>query len=941
MMSPTLCSEITSAFYLLHPKILEVLRERFETPTEAQQGAIPHIIERKNVLLIAPTGTGKTESAMLPIFSKLLELSDRQGISVLYITPLRALNRDMLDRLEWWGEQLAISIEVRHGDTTKHERRRQTLNPPDMLITTPETLQAILMGRRLRESLKNVKYVVIDEVHELADSKRGAQLSLALERMADFTTDFQRVGLSATVGSPYDVGKFLVGAKREVTIVEVSASKMLEFSVTRPDVIKVDYTVAQRRRVDPELASHVRLIQKIVDEHKSTLIFVNTRQAAEALGAMLRGADIGVHHGSLSREARIEAENDFKSGMLRGLICTSSMELGIDIGDVDHVIQFMSPREITRLLQRVGRAGHRIGELSRGTIIATYPDDILESWVITDMAKRSDIEPVNVHSSAMDALANQLCFMALNGDISIKRALAIVKNAYLYKDITLEELASIIKTLRDQRLLKVEIRSDRGTIKRTGKTRRYCYENLSMIPDEKRYTIYDTVNGKFIGALDESFVINFASLGAVFIMKGEMWRILEIDEDRIKVEPVETTTGEIPSWIGEQIPVPFEVATEVGHIREWLFNLTDDCERATNEVLKRYQTDNVTANVVVRLMERHRGFPLPTDKRVVVESTGKSAVINACFGHRVNETIGRVITSLLAARFGSSVAMEIDPYRIKLELPNVVSAKTIVQLINDVKPEFIEPLIEITLRNSMLLKWKIVHIARKFGVLERNVDYDRLNLSKLIDIYRDTPIYREAVREILHDKLDVQRAREVFTQVEAGDITVTTSKVSPIGSAGYSGARELLVPENADRSILQALKNRIMNDRIILFCVTCKKWESKRNVGSVPEHPECPLCGSKFVAALKPWEDEEIVVLKKPEEIKTTEEKTRTKRVYRNANLVLSHGKKGVIALASRGLGPEYASKVIRKSRLNEEEFYRDILRYERHYTATRRFWRD
>ena len=193
---------------------------------------------------------------------------------------------------------------------------------------------------------------------------------------------------------------------------------------------------------------------------------------------------------------------------------------------------------------------------------------------------------------------------------------------------------------RDQRLLNVEIRSDRGTIKRTGKTRRYCYENLSMIPDEKRYTIYDTVNGKFIGALDESFVINFASPGAVFIIKGEMWRILEIDEERIKVEPVETTTGEIPSWIGEQIPVPFEVATEVGRIREWLFNLSDDCERATNEILKRYQTDDVTANVVVHLMERHRGFPLPTDKRVVVESTGKSAVINACFGHRVNETVG-------------------------------------------------------------------------------------------------------------------------------------------------------------------------------------------------------------------------------------------------------------------------------------------------------------
>jgi ATP-dependent Lhr-like helicase len=810
-----------------------------------------------------------------------------------------------------------------------------------MLITTPETLQAILMGRRLRENLKSVKYVVIDEVHELADSKRGAQLALALERLIGVAAVFQRIGLSATVGSPHEIAKFLVGTKRECTIVEVSAAKMLEFSVTRPDVTEIDYAVARRKLVDPELASHVRFIRKIVDGHKSTLIFVNTRQAAEALGAMFRGTDIGVHHGSLSREARIEAENDFKSGVLKGLICTSSMELGIDIGDVEHVVQYMSPREVTRLLQRVGRAGHRIGELSRGTIIATYSDDELESWVITDMARRSDIEPVNVHNGAMDALANQLCFMALDGDISLNKALAIIRNAHPYKDVTLEVFADIIKTLRDQRLLKIEIQGNRGTIKRRAKTRRYCYENLSMIPDEKRYVVYDTVNGKFVGALDESFVINFASQGAVFIMKGEMWRVLEIDEDRIKVEPVDTTTGEIPSWIGEQIPVPFEVATEVGRIREWLLNLIDDHDFAISEIVARYQTDVMTANDVMHLIERHRGFPLPTDKRVVVESDGKSAVINVCFGHRVNETIGRVITSLVAARFGSSVAMEVDPYRIKLELPNVVSAKAIAQLINDVKPEFVEPLIEITLRSSTLLKWKIVHIARKFGVLERDVDYDRLNLSKLIDIYKDTPVYREAVREILHDKLDVRRAQDVFKQVAAGEITVVTSKISPIGSAGYSGARELLVPENADRSILQALKNRIMTDRVILFCVTCKKWKSKRNVASVPEHPECPLCGSKLIAALKPWEDEEIVVLNKPEGIKTAEEKARTKRVYRNANLVLSHGKKGVIALASRGLGPEHASKVIRKSRLNEDGFYRDILKYERHYTVTRRFWRD
>jgi len=920
----------------LHPRVKDAFIKRFGPLTEAQQLAIPSVLEGKNVLLVAPTGTGKTEAAMLPVFSKLLDFEDRHGTSVLYITPLRALNRDMLARLNWWGSQLQVSIGVRHGDTTKSERRRQALEPPDVLITTPESLQAILMGRRLRENLRSVRFVIIDEIHDLAGSKRGAQLAIGLERLADLVGEFQRIGLSATVGSPQEIGHFLAGTGRAFSVLEVSRAKMLDFAVTEPQVTDADNTAAKTRMIAPELASHARIVRDIVDRHKSTLIFVNTRQAAEVLGSLFRGSDIGVHHGSLSREARIEAENEFKVGTKRGLICTSSMELGIDIGDVEHVIQYNSPREVTRLLQRVGRAGHRVGERSKGTIIATHPDDIMESWVITRRAKNNAIEDVNADYQALDVLANQLCFMTLNGAKPAKLALRIIKKAFPYRDLTLEKFVEVVKLLQQQRLLKVEREDTEPLIKMMGKTRRYCYENLSMIPDEKTYSIYDTINGKWIGTLDETFVIAFAEPGAVFVTSGEMWRILEIDEQRVKVEPMDSSTGEIPSWAGEQIPVPYEVASDVGKLRGQIANSSED---VNHSLLKDYCTDPHTVQRVVNLMRRQKKFVVPTHNVLVVEVDGKTALIHACFGHRINETLGRVISSLLAARLGSSVALEVNPYWIQLQLPNALSAELVAELVRQMKPEFLTPLIDMTLKNSMLLRWKLVHVARKFGVIERDAESKYFNINKLMDLLKDTPVYEEAIRDIAHDKLDLERTRHLLGEIQDGDIRVVTSKLSPLSRERHYGARDLLVTDNADRSILMALKNRIMNDRVILFCVTCKKWRSKRNVASVPEQPQCPLCSSKLIAALKPWEDEDVVIATKSERAKTPEEKARTRRVYRNANLVLSHGKKGVIALASRGLGPEAASRVVRKARRDEEGFYRDILRHERQYTLTRRFW--
>jgi len=915
-------------------------------PTLPQEQAIPAILAGENVLLIAPTGTGKTEAASLPIFHRILA-GERKGIQAVYITPLRALNRDMLRRFHEWGEQLHITVAVRHGDTSQSDRRKQSLKPPDLLITTPETMQIMLTGKRLRQNLSTTKIVVVDEVHEMATSKRGSQLAVILERLAELAGDFQRIGLSATVGSPEAVAKLLVGSNRSCKIVQTDMERASDFRVVSPQATRPDYAMASHLECDPRLAAQIRWIREVVHTRKC-LIFVNTRQAAEVLGSRFRqlGEPIGVHHGSLSVEARVEAEEAFKAGALRGLICTSSMELGIDIGDVDHVIQYSSPREVSRLLQRVGRSGHKIGLTSSGTIIATCADDVAEACAISRRAAAMELESIQIHEKPTDVLANQIVGLEMDfGDISLEKTHQIVCRAYPFRDLTLNEMQGVADQMEEHRL----VRQYNGILQRTRKAREYYIENLSMIPDEKRFNVYDIVGRRSVGTLDEAFVIGFAQPGATFVTKGEIWEITEIGENEIKVVPIHRS-GEIPSWTGEEIPVPFDVAQEVGRIRRRIRETLEKSEvekgeggstLAVEELQGLYPVDQEAAEELVDLIKKQmeKNLPVPDESNIVVESGGEGVIINACFGHKTNDTLGRVITSILSARFGSSVALQIDPYRIELTLPKVMLAEEIEKMIRDLDPTYVEPILEMTLKNTTLLRWKMVHVARKFGAFSRDIDYQRVSMAKLLAVFEGTPMYREALREIYHDRLDITRAKWVLEKIREGTITITTSGLSPIGTSGRGGGRDVTSPEHADAAVINLLKNRIMNDRVLLFCVNCKKWKSMRQVERVPEQPECPLCESRMVAALKPWEEEEIKVVKKPEKKKTAEEKRRTKRVFRNANLVLSYGKTAAIALASRGLGPETAARVVGKRQSDELEFYRDILKAEREYARTKRFW--
>jgi ATP-dependent Lhr-like helicase len=951
-----------NAFGQLHQRIRDRLSEQgISQPTLPQEQAIPAILSGENVLLIAPTGTGKTEAASLPIFHKILS-GERKGTQAVYVTPLRALNRDMLRRFLEWGKKLQITVAVRHGDTSQADRRRQALKPPDLLITTPETLQIMLTGKRLRQNLSTVRTVVVDEVHEMATSKRGCQLAVLLERLAQLSGDFQRIGLSATVGSPEAVARLLVGTRRSFKIIQTDVERASDFRVVSPVPGRGDYAMASTLECDPHLAAQIRFIRETVHNRKC-LIFVNTRQAAEVLGSRFRQLQepIGVHHGSLSVEARVEAEEAFKAGELRGLICTSSMELGIDIGDVDHVIQYSSPRAVSRLLQRVGRSGHKIGLISSGTIIATCADDVAEGCAISRRAAAGDLEAIRIHEKPADVLANQIVGLEMDyGDIPLELAHEIVRRAYPFRNLSMDEVKGVLCQMEENWLVRL---GEGDVLQRTRKARQYYIENLSMIPDEKRYNVYDIVGRRSVGTLDEAFVISFAQPGATFVTKGEIWEITEIGDNEIKVVPIHRS-GEIPSWTGEEIPVPFAVAQEVGSMRRQIAEILERTGRAGSEgegkgrggqandgqssralalamLQGKYPVDGEAAEELVDLIEKQieKNLPVPDESHIVVETGGEGAIINACFGHKTNDTLGRVITSILSARFGSSVALQIDPYRIELTLPRALLAEEIRKLIVELDPSYIEPILEMTLKNTTLLRWKMVHVARKFGAFSRDVDYQRVSMTKLLAVFEGTPMYREALREIYHDRLDIERAKWVLERIRDGSIEIITSSLSPIGTSGRGGGRDVTSPEHADAAVIDLLKNRIMSDRVLLFCVNCKKWKSMRAVERVPEQPECPICGSRMIAALKPWEEEEIKVVKKPEKKKTAEERKRTKRVFRNANLVLSYGKTAAIALASRGLGPETAARVVGKRQRDELEFYRDILKAEREYARTKRFW--
>ncbi len=918
------------SFELLGEDIVSVLKEfNFTIPTDIQASAIPEILNGKNVLLMAPTGSGKTEAAILPLL-RFVKDNKFQGIKVLYIAPLRALNRDLLLRLEKLGEAMDISIKTRHGDTVQSERRRQSLKPPDILITTPETLQALFTGKKLREHLKSIGAVVVDEIHEIAEDKRGVQLSLALERLEQLKKGrIQRIGLSATVGSKEEVARFLVGEGRDVKIIQSQIKKEFDIQVETAEIIEEDILTAENLKISPYVASSIRRIKELIDAHKSILLFVNTRHMAETLSSRFNLMEmnfIDVHHSSLSKETRIDVETRFKNGEIKGIVCTSSMELGIDVGAVDLVIQYGSPRQVSKLLQRVGRAGHKTYLVSKGIII-TSEEEIFESAVIAKNAIDYMIERTDIPEKSLDVLAHQIIGLSMEtNEVSIEEAYSLFKKAYPYRNLSYDEFWRIIYFLESIKLIWI---NNGKTYKRSKQGMFYYFENLSMIPETKQYRVLEVGTGSSLGVLDENFIVSNIEIGGNFIVRGRTWKVLNIEDEKIEVTETRSV-GAIPSWEGELIPVPLFISRNV---KELFYDKSK---------IDKLPMQSETRRISHELISEQSNYFIYQKDSLVIEDLGEFVILHVFNGSKANDTLGRVIISLLAQRFGESIGMRTDPYHIMIKFPagikdgGIIAKNTILELNED----HVIPILDIILKNTPMFEWKMIQIAKRFGVIRSNSE--KYLMRNILKLYRNTPLYEETINELYHDKLEIEPVKEFIKDIKNGKIKITISKNNePSTFTRYlleGSSFELLYPKRPDKEILKYLKKRIMEKRITVACLHCRDWKTTLSVTNYEDNPKCPLCGARYIGILRRRDD--IKLLRKGDKEKYDEESKKTlKEIKDSGDLILSYGKKAIIVLAGIGIGPRTAKRILVKDRKNEEDLFKDILEAERVYARTKMFW--
>ena len=849
-----------NAFNLLGRPIRKALAELgFSKPTLPQTLTFQLVLERKNVLLVAPTGTGKTEAVILPVFSKIFEQNKQEqgGIQVIYITPLRALNRDMFKRLTFWSERLDITMEVRHGDTEMKIRRKQALKPPHMLVTTPETLQAILPGSQMRRHLSNVQCVIIDEVHDLAESKRGAQLAIALERVFELTgKEFQRIGLSATVGNPEEVARFIAGTGREISIVQAVLTKNYRYRVEYLTPIEKDYDLAAKLETTPEASARIRRLTELIDSHKSSLIFVNSRTIAELLGHrfdQLNRTDVAVHHGSLSKEERTSVEDAFKAGTIKAIICTSTLELGIDIGNVDLVIQYMSPRQVSNLIQRVGRSGHSLERLSEGVIITAHPDDTLESIAAVENAKKNRLEPALIHKNALDVLAHQIAGILMDKE-SIGQAdlLKIINRAYPYSTITVEKLQDVIHFLES--LHKLRLDEEGKILKKTGKTREYYYSNLSMIPDEKRYPVVSVLTDRKIGALGDEFMVLHARVGLHFIMRGKVWRMVQINDETgiVHVVPAEDPSAAIPGWDGEILPVPFDLAQQTGEMREKIGKLLKEGkkpEAAAEELAVELETDKATLLEVALEIDDYlkSGALLPTQNRIVIEVLDRYIVVHSCFGEIVNRTLGGIFDSILSER-EAITGWWTDGYRILIETTHKVSKQEIEGLpkeLFNLTDKRVDEAFLSYVNSKFPFVSRMKAIAERFGAMPRGKTFAMSERGeKLKAAFEGTPIYDETLREAMMDKVDLQKTKQIMHEKKEGKISVTVlARETPTPLAyhilmQYADTAELMAPERVILSNIDRMKHSIEARTAKLLCMNCGTWTKQIRIKELSDEPQ-------------------------------------------------------------------------------------------------------
>jgi ATP-dependent Lhr-like helicase len=826
------------------PYVKEWFNEQFEGLSPPQKYSFDLIHEDENSLICAPTGSGKTLSAFLAVLNDLFQMGDKgeldDEIYAVYVSPLRALNNDIqrnledpLEGIKEKAEEMGYDVPevrsaVRTGDTTDKEKSEQLKNSPHILITTPESLGIVLDSPKLKEKLKNARYLITDEIHSLSENKRGVHLSLSYERLEEMAnTSPTRIGLSATQAPIDEIAKYLVGYEADIEV----GKKETEYDPVNSSDIASDedyetrgctiVDVAASKEIDLETVSPVRdlihtppdeineamydQIHNYVQEHESTIIFTNTRSATERVVNNLKDRfpdyyedNIGAHHSSMSREVRLEVEEKLKKGEMKVGVTSTSLELGVDIGAVDLVLQLGSPKGVARGIQRIGRSGHRIGKKAKGKMIVTDRDDAMECSVLTKCAKEDELDRIQIPRNALDVLAQHVVGMACNHRWDIDHAYNVIRKSYNYRHLEQEDFEAVMKylageyELEDQNVYRKIWRNEkRGLFGRSGKMTRVIYmTNIGTIPDESGYDVETRGDKNYVGTLDEEFLDRLTK-GDIFTLGGSTYEFKYAKGMKVFVDPKPNASPTVPSWYSERLPLSYDLGLKIGRFRKQVGKQVEmgaGDDDIVQWIMHNYYLDEDTAWAIYGYIKEQYQFTgeVSTHEDITVEKyiddDGKqNFIFQTIYGRRVHDALARILAHLLQKRIGSNIGMVIDDNGFILVTPRrpVDLERLIEQLIEcDAEKE-----LRNAVKKTELMKRRFRHVGGRSLMILRNyqgnsktVGQQQMKghflLSTIRDQYgEDFPMIKETYREIMEDAMDIKHAKEVIEGLDSGEIT--------------------------------------------------------------------------------------------------------------------------------------------------------------------------
>lgn len=835
---------------LMDPLIAEWFDSRFEDLTEPQSYAIPLIHERKNVLVSSPTGSGKTLTAFTSIINELFKYS-KEGkledkIYAVYISPLKALANDINKNLEEPLQQIndlavkkgmeapKIRVGVRSGDTSQSERQKQLRKPPHIFITTPESLAMVLAAPKFREKFAGVEYLIIDEIHEVCDSKRGVHLSLTTERLQSLCPrPITRIGLSATLAPIEHIASYLVGYEngqmRDCHLIEIKTKKSLDLRVICPteDITTLPYEIVNAKMYD--------MLRDMIEEHKTTLIFTNTRSGTESVVFKLkeRGVEsIEAHHGSLSKESRLDVEDRLKNGELRCVVSSTSLELGIDIGSVDLVCQIGSPKSVAKGLQRIGRSGHSHGKTPKGRMLVFDLDDLVECAVLCRAAHNRNIDRVTIPENCLDVLAQSIVGMSLEKRWEVEEAYEAIKRSHCYRNLPRQQYMEVLRYLGSRDAFEgvySKIWYDE-TEMRFGKkkgARMIYFMNLGTIPEEAHYKVF-TEKGSLIGDLSEKFVERLATRD-VFVLGGRSYEFVRAKGMKAFVKSASGRKPTVPSWTGEMLPRSFDLSMEIARFRREMAGRLEDEDGKTIEWLVHdFDIDVGSARSILSYFrEQKKASLIPDDKVLAIEgyrdmADNSSLIFHFPFGRRVNDALSRAYAFELTQRLGGNVSVSIVDDAFMVTTQRGVDLESVKGMVSSLN---LDNVLRRAVKDSELFKQRFRHTAARSFMILRNykgrevsVNRQQVRSQYLLDYLisaEGVPVIEETFREILEDVMDIQNAKGILEQLERGEMTLSfihySGTPSPFAAnVVLAGTSDIVLMEDRS-SLLKQLHRKVLS----------------------------------------------------------------------------------------------------------------------------------